>query len=112
VFQAGGIGYLSGRKVVNLDGKVNAAALRALRSGDLEDYLVEAQVNLVMDRADVLRLFLGSWDENGFSHTAANRCFDGQSLGARGWVGFRLSPAAAARAGASLGTASGSLRAP
>jgi len=112
VFQAGGIGYLSGRKVVNLDGKVNAAALRALRSGGLQDYLVEARVNVVMDRGDVLRLFLGSWDEHGFSHTVASPCFDGRSLGARGWVGFRLSPAAAARAGASVGTATGSLRAP
>jgi len=58
-FQCGAIGYFSGRRVVNLDGKVNPEALAALKSGDLAGYLIKEKVDIVLDRRDVLSLFLG-----------------------------------------------------
>jgi hypothetical protein len=85
VFQSGTIGYLSGRRVVNLDGKVNGDALAALRSDTLEEYLRDQRIDLLMDHATVLRLFLG---EN--RRFAGGACFDGTSCGMPQWVGYRL----------------------
>jgi hypothetical protein len=59
VFQCGTIGYLCDRRIVNLDGKVNRDALRALKSGKLTDYLREEGIDLVVDHSKVIELFLG-----------------------------------------------------
>jgi hypothetical protein len=58
VFQSGAIGYFSNRKVVNLDGKVNHAALAALKGGRLSDYLRREGIDVVVDNRSVLELFL------------------------------------------------------
>ncbi len=48
-FQAGALAYFSGRPVVNLDGKVNPDAQRALHAGAIGPYLLERGVDLVFD---------------------------------------------------------------
>ena len=45
---------------------------------------------MVMDHSAVLDLFLGPWREEGVAGIEARRVFEGASVGARGWVGFRL----------------------
>lgn len=93
VFQSGTIGYLSNRRVVNLDGKVNGDALTALRNGSLEEYIHDAGVDVLMDHTNVIRLFLGD-----SSRFAAGRCFRGEGSGLPGWVGYRLADVAASPA--------------
>jgi len=90
VFQGGAIGYFSGRHVVNLDGKVNGAALAALKRGDMGSYIDEVGIDVVMDHQSVLDLFLGPYSEAALAGIAATKCFNGSSVGAMGWVGFRV----------------------
>lgn len=85
VFQSGTIGYLSERRVVNLDGKVNGYALAALREGTLEEYLREESIDVLMDDDSVIRLFLG--DDH---HLDETRCFTGGGCGLPGWIGYRI----------------------
>jgi hypothetical protein len=91
VFQGGAIGYFSNRRVVNLDGKVNGEALEALRCGEICDYIAEAGIDVVMDHAKVLELFLGPVDgAGGIAGVESKKCFSGKTVGAAGWVGYRL----------------------
>jgi 4-amino-4-deoxy-L-arabinose transferase-like glycosyltransferase len=90
VFQGGAIGYLSNRRVVNLDGKVNGQALSALKRGDIRDYIADEGIDIVMDHTAVLNLFLGPCREAELAGIKATRCFTGSSVGAPGWIGFRL----------------------
>jgi hypothetical protein len=85
VFQSGTIGYLSNRRVVNLDGKVNGEALSALRQGRLEDYINGVGVDVLLDHTKVIQLFLG--DEHRYS---SGTCFTGASSGLPGWIGYRI----------------------
>jgi hypothetical protein len=87
-FQSGAIGYLSGRKVVNLDGKVNSQALAALRSGNLSSYVAVSGVDLIIDHSKVISLFLGPWSEDDYRRVARDSDLDGPSLGAPGWVAY------------------------
>lgn len=48
MFQSGTAGYLCDN-VTNLDGKVNALALRALQRGTLSEYLIEQRFDVLMD---------------------------------------------------------------
>jgi len=59
VFQCGTIGYLSNRKIINLDGKVNREALEAMKSGGLDDYLLKEGIEVVIDHSDILKIFFG-----------------------------------------------------
>lgn len=93
VFQSGAIGYLSGRHVVNLDGKVNGEAFDALREGRLDSYVASAGIDLLMDSADVIDLFLGPWSDADRKRLDSERVFSGGEYGAPGWIGYRLSPA-------------------
>ncbi|HEU4929088.1 MAG TPA: glycosyltransferase family 39 protein, partial [Candidatus Krumholzibacteria bacterium] len=77
VFQGGAIGYLSERRVVNLDGKVNAEAYQAMREGRLREYVDRADIDLVLDSARVLDLFLGPWSEQDRERIAHDTVFDG-----------------------------------
>jgi len=52
VFESGRAGYLLPEQVVNLDGKVNLAALRAIVSGTFLDYLGRAGVDVVYCRPE------------------------------------------------------------
>ena len=106
VFQGGAIGYLSDRRVVNLDGKVNAEAYQALRDGRLREYVDRAHIDLVLDSERVLDLFLGPWSDEERARIAHDTVFDGAQHGVNGWIGFRLS----APRGFSAGAASPSQR--
>lgn len=105
VFQSGAIGYLSKRKVINLDGKVNHQAFDALRSGHLDEYLRKAGVTLVMDNYRVLDLFLGPWDQSMREHLVSAQFFSGSECGLPGWIGYRVPivPGQRASAGSSQG---------
>jgi hypothetical protein len=48
-FNAGILGYFSGRRVVNLDGAVNADAYHARRRGRLMDYVLAKQLEYLVD---------------------------------------------------------------
>jgi hypothetical protein len=90
VFQSGTIGYFCDRRVINLDGKVNRAALAALKSGRLESYIREEGIDVVLDHAKVLEIFLGVSPEKD-----ANRCtiVCPASLNEpTGWVAMRPAP--------------------
>ncbi len=106
VFQSGAIGYLSGRRVINLDGKVNHEAFAALRAGKLSSYVQSAGIDLVMDNAGVIDLFLGPWSDEERKRLETERVFTGGEYGVPGWIGYRLSPPrmydAAAPSGAAL----------
>lgn len=55
-FNAGIYGYFSGRRVVNLDGVVNAEAYRANRSGQLLYYVLAQRIEYVIDWRGTLPL--------------------------------------------------------
>ena len=92
VFQGGVIGYLSHRRVVNLDGKVNKHALEALKKENMREYIMEAGIDVVMDHEVVLNLFLGSKPEGDRTALSSDKIFAGYKLGVPGWIGYRLSP--------------------
>jgi hypothetical protein len=54
-FQAGIYSWFSGRDVVNLDGKVNTAAARALAAGRCPEYVVASRVEYVIDQPWMVR---------------------------------------------------------
>ncbi|HSG27799.1 MAG TPA: hypothetical protein VLA34_04905, partial [Candidatus Krumholzibacterium sp.] len=56
-FQCGMIGYFSHREIINLDGKVNREALDALKSGNLDGYMDEEGIDLVVDHSKILQIF-------------------------------------------------------
>lgn len=91
-FQSGAIGYLSGRRVINLDGKVNREAFAALRAGQLPAYVRTAGIDLVMDNAGVIDLFLGPWSDAEKKLMESERVFTGGENGVPGWIGYRISP--------------------
>jgi hypothetical protein len=92
VFQGGAIGYLSNRRVVNLDGKVNREAFAALRARRLNEYVQRAGIDIVMDSARVLDLFLGPWSEGERRRIEGSNFFAGREHGVPGWIGYRVSP--------------------
>ncbi len=88
-FQCGTIGYLSGRKTINLDGKVNRDALAALRGGCLDDYIRDEGISVVLDHERILALFLGA------SRDSLGRCTTvprGAMSHPTGWLALRLPP--------------------
>jgi len=66
-FNAGILGYFSERRVVNLDGAINEAALDALRRQDLMGFMRSSSVRYLVDYDPVMltmyRPFLGEWTE-------------------------------------------------
>jgi hypothetical protein len=104
VFQSGAIGYFSNRRVVNLDGKVNAEAYDALRAGRLLDYVRAANIDLVMDSESILSLFLGPWSDEQRARIAQATVFVGADNGAPGWLGFRVSSAGVTTSGSPAST--------
>lgn len=99
VFQGGAVGYLSKRRVVNLDGKVNREAYAALRAGRLRDYVRDARIDLVLDSERVINLFLGPMSNEEREQIDHDKVFDGARLGVHGWIGYRLTPVRAFTAG-------------
>jgi hypothetical protein len=90
VFQSGAIGYLSGRNVVNLDGKVNREAGEALRQGRLMQYLRGEGIDVIMDDMKVLDLFLGPWSEEDYRRFEKQAVYLGFRDGTPGWLGLRV----------------------
>jgi len=111
-FQSGTIGYLSQRKVVDLDGKVNREAFRALQDHSVNEYLRAAGVDVVMDHMPVLNLFLGPWTDKERKRIEGERVFTGGEHGLPGWIGYRVTPPRPFSAGASLGPSPSSHRKP
>ncbi|HKW13207.1 MAG TPA: glycosyltransferase family 39 protein [Candidatus Krumholzibacteria bacterium] len=105
VFQSGAIGYLSGRRVINLDGKVNREAFAALREGKLSSYVRAAGIDVVMDSAGVIDLFLGPWSDAERKRLESERVFTGGEYGVPGWIGYRISPPRVYDASAPVGAA-------
>lgn len=109
VFQGGAIGYLSKRRVVNLDGKVNAEAYDALRAGRLLDYVRTAHIDLVLDSQRVIDLFLGPWSDEERERMTRETVFVGAEHGVPGWICYRVSPSRPFSAG-SVSTPGGRLQ--
>jgi 4-amino-4-deoxy-L-arabinose transferase-like glycosyltransferase len=99
VFQGGAIGYLSNRRVVNLDGKVNGEAYDALRAGRLADYVRAANIDVVMDNEPILEMFLGPWSDEERARIARETVLVGADCGAPGWLGYRVAQAGVINAG-------------
>ncbi|MBI4720945.1 MAG: glycosyltransferase family 39 protein [Chitinivibrionia bacterium] len=89
-FQGGAIGYFSGRRVVNLDGKVNHDALEALKSGTLHAYLHKAGVDVVLDKCNVLELFLLNPGGTAPETLHLARITDADDPCMPGWVAYRV----------------------
>jgi hypothetical protein len=105
VFQSGAIGYLSGRRVINLDGKVNREAFAALQKGQLNSYVQTAGIDVVMDNSGVIDLFLGPWSDADKKRLESERVFTGGDNGVPGWIGYRISPPRVYEAGEPIGAA-------
>jgi 4-amino-4-deoxy-L-arabinose transferase-like glycosyltransferase len=87
VFQCGTIGYLSDRRIINLDGKVNRGALDAIKNGCLESYLDEQGIDVIIDNSEILELFLGISPEK--LGSACVSVPHGPMMCPTGWVAVR-----------------------
>jgi hypothetical protein len=104
VFNSGAIGYFSDRRVINLDGKVNPAALRALRRGAIGDYIAAQGIDYVIDHEWILRRFL--LEPSGAGRRVRLARVDGDAaLGVPGWGAYRVDhgPVTTGRGGAADG---------
>jgi hypothetical protein len=89
VFNSGAIGYFSDRHVVNLDGKVNPAALAALQSGQIRAYIDTQRIDYVIDHEWILTHFLLEGDSTGTPVHFA-RVDHEHSLGVPAWRAYRV----------------------
>jgi hypothetical protein len=88
VFNCGAIGYFSDRRVINLDGKVNRAALEALRNGDIRRYIADQGIDYVIDHEWILGRFLfGGARQDGLQFARVSG--DG-ALGVPGWGAYHV----------------------
>ena len=60
-FNAGIIGYYSGRLVVNLDGVINDNALNAIRTRTLQTYIEDMEIDYLVDFEDQLESFMNRY---------------------------------------------------
>jgi 4-amino-4-deoxy-L-arabinose transferase-like glycosyltransferase len=91
IFQCGTVGYLVDRKVINLDGKVNRQALSALKNGCLEEYIEEESIDVIVDHATVIDIFLDeACRSKAISYTVIPH---GAKERPSGWVALRFNPA-------------------
>jgi hypothetical protein len=89
VFNCGAIAYFSDRHVVNLDGKVNAVALDALRRGRLAEFVDREGIDYVIDHEWILEHFLldgATTSAVRFERVDAG----GRALGVPGWRAYRV----------------------
>jgi 4-amino-4-deoxy-L-arabinose transferase-like glycosyltransferase len=87
VFQCGTIGYLSNRRIINLDGKVNRGALEAMKSGRLESYLREQGIEVVIDHSDILKIFFA--DSRGRMPGSCTDIVCREMQSPSGWIAYR-----------------------
>jgi hypothetical protein len=100
VFNSGAIAYFSDRHIVNLDGKVNPAALAALRGGRIVEYLGTENIEYVIDHEWILSRFLlgaTSGKSLGFARVDAQD----RELGVPGWRAYRVERPAESASGGS-----------
>ncbi len=88
IFNAGAIGYFSNRRVVNLDGKVNPRALEALRATRIRRYLVEEEIDFVVDHQWILERFLN--DPGEAAVLTLTPVADPDGLSVPGWRALRV----------------------
>lgn len=89
VFNCGAIAYFSDRHVVNLDGKVNAVALDALRQGRLAEFIDSEGIDYVIDHQWILDHFL--LDRDSTAPVRFERVDAGErALGVPGWRAYRV----------------------
>src|SRR5262249_1414421 len=86
VFNSGAIGYFSDRHIVNLDGKVNPAALTALERGRISDYIEAEGLDYVIDHEWILQHFLGNPAAAGANGARFARVDGDHALGVPGWA--------------------------
>jgi hypothetical protein len=87
VLQCGMIGYFSDRRVINLDGKVNREALKAMKKDDLIEYVREEKIDIIIDHSRILQIFLDLPPEK-----IKNYCtpIPGGEMGVNtGWIAYR-----------------------
>ena len=89
-FQGGAIGYFSGRQVVNLDGKVNPEALEALKSGTLAEYLKRSGVDILLDKCNVIDLFLLKPNSAALGSLHIKRIIESEDPCMPGWTAYRI----------------------
>ncbi|HET9776087.1 MAG TPA: hypothetical protein VFP77_05940, partial [Gemmatimonadaceae bacterium] len=58
-FNGGLVGYLSGRRLVNLDGVMNDSVIEPLERGGLCDYLRRESVDYLVDNEEAIVFFMG-----------------------------------------------------
>ncbi|MBN2184478.1 MAG: glycosyltransferase family 39 protein [Candidatus Krumholzibacteriota bacterium] len=85
VFQAGTIGYLCDRQVINLDGKVNREALDALKKGSLDRYVEEEGIDVIIDHTNILEIFFDLESENRTCTVILDKRMEPTS----GWIAVR-----------------------
>ena len=68
---------------------MNRAALRALKSHRLAEYLQDEGITMVMDNSSVLNLFLGSQSAGG-RVVDYERIMYGSREGVPGWAAYRI----------------------
>jgi hypothetical protein len=103
VFNSGAIGYFSDRRIINLDGKVNPAALSALQRGEIGEYIAAQGIDYVIDHEWILRRFV--LDPSGAGRRVDLARVDGDAgLGVPGWAAYRVlsAPTAAGSAPAAI----------
>lgn len=72
-FESGILDYYLGWDVINLDGKTNAAALKALKAGRMDEYIEEQNIEYIVSSPPLLRDLLnrrGNWDQGRLSLVA------------------------------------------
>ncbi len=99
VFQGGAVGYLSHRRVINLDGKVNGDALDALRANRLSEYLTDEGIDVIMDNEKVLNLFIGNGELERGLRVHYNPIMSASNGGVPGWAAYRVVPVRATSGG-------------
>jgi 4-amino-4-deoxy-L-arabinose transferase-like glycosyltransferase len=104
VFNSGAIGYFSDRRVINLDGKVNPAALEALRRGDIGDYIESQGIDYVIDHEWILGRFL-SVPASAADGVALTRVDGDAAVGVPGWAAYRVESGAATAGGSGAAAA-------
>ncbi len=87
VFQCGTIGYLSNRKIINLDGKVNRGALEAMKCGGLDGYLRAERIQVIIDHSDILKIFFG--DSRGKMQGSCTDIVCREMKSPTGWIAYR-----------------------
>ncbi len=87
VLHSGTIGYFSDRRIINLDGKVNPEALKALKEKRLSGYIQQEGLDLIIDHSRTLEIFLDLSPREIDEACARINC--NSPSGPTGWIIYR-----------------------